>query len=289
VNYRANAAVVIARRRVFEAAIHPGFSIALAVALAIAYMCIAAFVRSIDSSGFNSKTNPFYWFLGGLLASGFGETFASELFSHGPFLLAANAAFLPVLLYLSLTSIHKFGSEKAAGAIELLTYGPSDGTAYFLASMLKDMILSALTLVLLLVFFALSVVVENLVFDSRILGVSAAIFFTAVSVCSYGVFISVMTETANSAVALFLGGFVLLMVVLVGSYTLGSGSVHGISIVAAWVVQWFSPFFYWSLCVKAASAGDTLLFIAGLAGQVLLAGAALAASHHILRKRGVRA
>jgi hypothetical protein len=288
VNYRANAAVVIARRRVFEAVIHPGFSIALAVALAVACVCVAAFVRSIDSSGFNPKANPFYWLLEGLLAGAFGETFVSELFSHGPFMLAANAAFLPVLLYLSLTSIHKFGSEKAAGAIELLSYGPSDGTAYFLASMLKDMILSALALVLLIAFFALSVVVENLAFDSRIPGVMIAIFFTAVSVCAYAVFISVMTETANSAVALFLGGFVLLMLVCAGSYALGSSSVHGLSVVAASVVQWFSPFFYWSLCVKGASAGDSLLFIVGLAGQVLLACAALVASHHVLRRRGVR-
>jgi hypothetical protein len=108
-------------------------------------------------------------------------------------------------------------------------------------------------------------------------------------VYSYGVFISVMTETANSAVALFLGGFVLLMVVLVGSYALGSSYVHGLSIVAASVVQWFSPFFYWSLCVKAASAGDSLLFVVGLAGQMLLGCAALVTSHHVLRRRGVRA
>lgn len=288
-NYRANATIVIARRRLFETALHPGFALALTVALAIAFVLIASFVRSIDSSGFDSKANPLYWFIGGLLSGGFGDTFESKLFSHGPFLIAMNTAFLPVLLYLSVTSIYRFSSEKTAGAIELLSYGPSDGTAYFLASLLKDVILSILSLALLLVFFALSGLVENLAFDSRIPAVAVALFFASVSVCSYGTLVSVMTESANSAVALFLAGFVVLGMILAGSYAIVTGYVHGVSIVAAWIVQWFSPFFYWSLSVKGALADEAFLFSAGIAGQLILAGAALVASHFVLRARGVRA
>jgi hypothetical protein len=54
-------------------------------------------------------------------------------------------------------------------------------------------------------------------------------------------------------------------------------------------VQWISPFFYGNLSLKANAAGDSLGFFGGLALLVVLSGVILAASHFIIRARGVRA
>jgi len=287
-NYRASSAMAIGKRRLFESLIHPGFYVALAVSLAVGYAFVAAFVRSIDSSGFNFQLSPLYTFAGGLLSGWFGGAVLTKVFADGPFLFAVNIAFLPVLLYLSMTSVYRFGTEKASGAIELLTYGPSDGTSYFLASMLKDLVLTVLTLVVFLLFFLAAAAVDNIAVTPRLFDTLILLLLASSAVYAYGVLVSVVTDSANTALALFLAGFIVLFVSLIGSYAIVGGYVRSLSTVAAWVIQWFSPFFYWSIGTQAAIGGEAARYLLGLLGLLVLSSAVLVGSHFIVRARGVR-
>ena len=182
-NYRAGAALAIGKRRLFESFIHPGFYIALAIGMGITYALTAAFVRSVDSSGFDYTLNPFYNFVGGIISGAFGASFLAKVFARGPFLFALHVAFIPVLLYLAMTSVYRFGTEKRSGAIELLCYGPCDGTAYFLASMIKDTVLTAIALAAFLLFFLVAGPTDNLAITGPLL-VSLVVLFLA-ALCMY--------------------------------------------------------------------------------------------------------
>ncbi len=287
-NYRMNSTVAIGRHRLRESLIHPGFYLSLTISLLMGYAFVAAFVRSIDSSGFNYHANPLYDFVGGVLSGAFGSTILSRVFADGPLLFAMNVSFLPVLLYLSMTSVYRFGTEKSSGAIELLTYGPSDGTSYFLGSLAKDVLLSAAALLALILFFSLAGIVDNIAVTPRLFEEVFLLLFSAVAIFAYGILVSSITDSANSALSLFFAGFVLLAVSLVGSYAIVGGYVRSLSTIAAWIVQWFSPFFYWSLGTKAAIAGEFGGFVLGIAGLIVLTVAVLTASHFIIRSRGVR-
>lgn len=287
-NYRANAAIAIGRRRLFESLIHPGFYVAVALGFAIAYAFVSGFVHSIDSSGFDYTLDPLYNFTGGALSGAFGAAFVSRVFSGGPFLFSVHIAFLPVLLYLAMTSVYRFGTEKSSGAIELLCYGPSDGTAYFLASLLKDAVLTFLALLAFLVFFFIAGLADNLAVTGPFLVSLLVLFVAALCMYAYGVLVSVLTDGANTALALFVAGFVVFLVSLIGSQAIVSGYAQSLSTVAAWIIKWFSPFFYWSLSMKAQTNGEIGLFFVGLIGQLVLAAAVLLGSHFIVKSRGVR-
>ncbi len=287
-SYRINAALAIARRRLLEAFIHPGYYVSLAISLAIGFAFIAGFVRSIDSSGFDYKLTSLYAFAGGILSGAFGDGVVANAFADGPFLVAVNVAFLPVLLYLSMTSVYRFGTEKASGTIELLTYGPSDGTSYFLGSILKDMVLTVGTLLIFVLFFVLSAAVDNLALTQKLISSTALLLLVSLAVYSYGVLVSVLTDSANTALALFMSGLVLLALSLIGSYAIVTGYVRSLSTVAAWVIQWFSPFYYWSLGTRASIGHDAVGYVIGIAGLAALSAALLVASHYIIRFRGVR-
>ncbi len=80
-NFRLHAASVIAKRRIFESCLSPGFYIAQAVGLLLSYFLISGFVGSIDSSGFNYMLHPLYELIGRSLAGAFGTTFMEKLFA----------------------------------------------------------------------------------------------------------------------------------------------------------------------------------------------------------------
>jgi hypothetical protein len=287
--YRAHAARIIAKQQLFEALISPGYYLALTAGLFIGTAIVRSFVGAIDSSGFNPALNPLCDLISRSLGGAFGETFVDKLFAEGPFLFALMAAFLPVFLFLAVTSVFKFGLEKTAGAIELITYGPADGTSYLIASLARDVTLTAVTLAVLLAHLALAAAIHNLALGPTVLVAGSVVFLVAIAIHAYGLLASVATASGSSALALFLGILVLFLAVLVGSLAITSAYVRTLSTVVSWGVRWVSPFFYGSLCLQGMFAGRPLAVAGGLALLALLAGAILAASHLVIRVRGVRA
>ena len=143
---------MLAKRRIFETLISPGYYVAQTIGLVLSYLLVAGFVRAIGSSGFDWELHPAYGLIGRTLVGAFGATFANKLFAEGHFLFTLHIAFLPVLLYLAVSSVFRSGLEKKVGALELLTYGPADAISSFVATLIKDILLTAVYLAALLVF-----------------------------------------------------------------------------------------------------------------------------------------
>ena len=285
---RLRATAVIARRRILETVISPGWYVALTIGLLLAYLLVAGFVRAVDSSGFDFTRDPAYDLIGRSLAGAFGTTFVSKLFAEGPFLFTLYVGFLPVLLYLAVSSVFRFGLEKKVGALELLTYGPADATAYFLAALVKDLLLTLISLVVLLLFLLVAAGLNNLVLGPAFFSSLAILFFLCASIYGYGILAASLTDNSASAIALFLGLVLVFSIVMIGSFTVVSGYVRNLASVFAWVIQWISPLFYWNLALRFAEVGNWGLYALGALLLLALAAAVLALSHLTMKVRGVR-
>ncbi len=285
---RINAAKVIAKRKIFETIINPGFYIVQTIGLLLGYFLITRFVQSIDSSGFNFQLNPVYDLIGRSLEGALGATFIDKLFSEGPFLFALYVSFIPAFLYLSVSSVFKFGLEKKIGALELITYGPADGTSYFMGSFARDVLITVLYILVLVVFFGIAAALNNLVLGPMFLYSLVLIFFISLAIYAYGILASVLTDNAASSIALFLGALIFFLIIMFGSFTIVSGYVRNLSNVIAWIIKWLSPFFYWDLGLRAVESGNSLFFLLSLFLLLLLSGIILLISHLTLNARGVR-
>jgi hypothetical protein len=282
---RMRAALVISRRQLLEAILSPGPWVSLVVGLALAHGTVTSFAGAIDSSGFNPELNPVTGVLARALGGAFGTTLVGKLFSEGPFILALLTAAVPVLGWLAISSVLRFGLEKNAGAVELLAYGPADGTAYCFASFLRDAVLATSSLLVILGFLGVEAVTGSMVLGPRFFTTLAAVWTAALALSGWGILCCVVTAGASSTLALFAGLALLFLVVLGGSFTISSAPVRAASVAAAWAVQWFSPFHYMVLALRARGVG-----LAGaLLLQLVLTAALLAASHFVISRRGVRA
>lgn len=286
---RLHAAVVMARRQAFETLLSPALYVTLSAGMLIGYFLVAGFTRAIDTAGFNAQLNPLYDVVSRVFGGLFGSAFVEKLFAEGPFVLALVCSFLPVLLFLAISSVFRFGHEKNAGAIELLTYGPADGTAYFMASFLKDVVFAAGSLALLTLFFVIAALLGNLDPGPLFLKSLPILFLLSLSVFAYGVLCSVLASNSSSSLALFFALMVVFAALLVGTLSISSETVRTLASVVASFFQWFSPFYYAVLAVRSTQAGSWVGFIGGMVLLVVLTFALLAASHGFLSRRGVRA
>ncbi len=285
---RIHAARVIASRRLQEAVIAPGFYLALVVGMLLGAALVSGFVDAVDSSGFNPSLQPVYDLVGRALDGAFGNAFVKKLFAEGPFLFTLYVSFTPVFMYLALSSAFRFGLEKNVGAVELLVYGPADGTSYFLATFIKDALLTLLALVTLLAFFAIAAALNNLVLGPAFLASLAVVFFGSLAFFAYGILASVLTDNAASAVALFVGILVLFLLVQMGTFTIVSAYVRSLSSVLAWILNWLSPLFYGGLAMTGAELGSGGLFLLGLLALPALTAVILYGCHLLMKIRGVR-
>jgi hypothetical protein len=89
--------------------------------------------------------------------------------------------------------------------------------------------------------------------------------------------------------AAFIGILLVFLMVLVGSLSIVSASVRTGASIAAAVLQWISPFFYASLCLKAAQVGSLAGVLGGIGLLLALAAALMGAGHLAISRRGVRA
>ena len=286
---RLHAALVIGRRQAFETLLSPGLYVTLSLGLLLGFFLVSGFSSAVDTAGFNPLLNPLYEALTRSLSGAFGGAFTAKLFAEGPFTLALLASFLPVFLFLAIGSVFRFGQEKSAGAVELLAYGPADGTSYFIASFLKDAAITAGALLLIAGFLAICAGSSNLALGPLFLAFLPLLFLLSLATFAYGILCSILSGNASAALAAFLGIVAIFLLALGSTLAITSNSVRTAASAATAVVQWFSPFFYASLCVRAAQAGSTVGALGSLGLLVLLAAALLAVSHFAIRRRGVRA
>ena len=182
----------------------------------------------------------------------------------------------------------RFGLEKKVGAIELLAYGPVDGTSYFLAFYIKDVVLTIFYLLALVLFLSIAALLNNLVLGPAFLYALVVIFFMALLLYTISILAAVLTDSGASAMALYLGIILLFLIVMMGSFTIASGYVRSVSSVLSWVINWVSPFFYWGLALAFIEAGNTLNYLLILLVMAVLSGLFLFLSHLVIKIKGVR-
>ncbi len=285
---RFHAARVLSRRKIFETFIGPGYYIALTAGLLASYFLINGFIQSIDSSGLNYSLHPLYSAIGSTMVGAFGDTMVEKLFLEGPFLLILYVFLIPIILFLSFNSVFRFGLEKKAGAVELVSYGPADGTSYFLAVFIKDFLFCAISIGSLFVLSLAASAANNLVLGPQFLFSLVTALLVSGVIFAYGILATSFTDNSGSAVILFLAIIAFFLIILAGSMSVAGGYVRNLFETFSWILKWISPFYYWGLCLRAVETGNVAMYILGsllLIGLTLLI---LFVSHLIFKVKGVR-
>jgi hypothetical protein len=286
---RMHAARVVARTQVVESMLSPGLYVALSAGFIIGWLLCTDFARAVDSGGFDPRLSGFWAFATRAVSGAFGPVFVEKLLTEGPFLAILAASFAPVFLVLAIGSVYRFGLEKNAGAIELIVYGPADGTAYFIGSFIKDAVLSAGALGLLTLYFLLLAAVQNLAVGPMFVAALPAGLLLALAIFAFGILCSAAAGNGAAALTLFLGIGALFTAMTAGSLSVGDSPVRAAAETVSAVLQWVSPLFYASLCARAYGGGNALEYAAGLAMLAALTAAVLVGCHLIIRGKGVRA
>jgi len=285
---RGRAVQAIAKRKLLETFLGPGYYLALTVALGTSYILVTEFVRSIDASGFDYEASPLYDLIVRVLHGAFGPALLENLFAEGPYLLIMIVSFLPVLLYVSVSSIFRFGFERKVGAVELLCYGPVDGTAYVLACVVRDMVCTVTAIAAIAVLLLISAGINNLVLGP--LAAASLVFLAVISlaISAYGVLSVVLTDSPSSAVIVFASVMGFFLVLTMGAFVNVSSYARDVVSVLSTIFQWISPFFYWSASLRALYGGNPFWFVGGLLSIVALSALVLFASSVAVRIRGVK-
>jgi hypothetical protein len=287
-NERLNATKVLSRQKIYETFISPGFFIAETIALLLAYFLVSGFVKSIDSAGFNYQLYPLYDLISRFISGSFGIAFFKLLFAEGPFLFILYISLFPIIFYLAINSVFRLGLEKKVGAIELVTYGPADGSSYFMASFIKDIFFTLIHFLVMIIFLTFAAKINNLVLGSSFLQAIIPAFLLVIALFSFGILAHVVSENPASAIVIFLGIILLFVMLLMGSFTIVSGYVQNLSAVFSWIIKWVSPFFYWSISLRALETESLGFFTLGAGLSLVLTMTILFFSHIILKKKGVR-
>jgi len=285
---RLRAVRVLARRRLLEHLLTPATWVLATFGLVLAFLIVEGFVRSVDSSGFDFSLHPPYEIIYGIIGSAFGVTYVRQLFGDGPFAFASLVAFAPVLLYLCLTSIQRFGQERRSGVVDLVAAGPADVPAYLFSFGAADTLVVVAYLALTGLFLAISGIVWNLAFGLTLVAYLLELLFFAASLLGLALFLVSLVRQPASAVALFLMVAAALAFAEVLSFAMVGGGPGSGAIVASWVLRWLSPFYYLDAARMAARSEQTLQFFSALLGQAVLCAAFLTGAYLTARSRGTQ-
>ena len=281
---RLHAARVIAGHQLKETLLSPVVYVGLSLGLFFGHFSIATFVASIDTGGFDPTRNPAGDAAIRSIAGIFGNSFVASLFAEGPFLLALVLAGGPVFIALAIASVFRFGIERTTGAIELITCGPADGPAYCLGTLLKDALLAAGVILVLLIFFGVEAIASNMVLGPAFAAAVPAVFLLALYLSAAGVLCSVVAGGAAAALLLFICLQAVLLLPLVGALSISGAAVHQV----AATVQWASPFAWAFHGHRLLGDGSVGWFLASCGSLLLVAGALLVAAASLLSRKGVR-
>jgi hypothetical protein len=287
-NVRVRSGLVIAKRQVLETILSPGLYISLSIGLALGFALVKDFPAAIDSSGFDPSMSPLYDFVDRALAGSIGTALAGSIFSQGPCLLALAVAFLPVIIFTSIASVFRFGLEKNAGAVELIAYGPADGASYLIAVLAKDIFISLSSLVSIAVMLVIGAGLGGLSIGSEFFFALPVIALLSTAILSYGAFFSEISRSAASALSMFLASVILFAIALADSLSIATGSAHVVATIAADIFQWFSPFYYAFISLRAFEEGNAASIAVGLTSMIVLSGGLFCVGHAIATRSGVR-
>ena len=288
VKERLHATAVIARTQLKELLLSPGPYAALAAGLAIGWALCSGFAHAIDSSGFDPRLDPVWDLVTRAFSGAFGPVFVERMLAEGPFLLVLVVSAAPLMLLLVIGTVVRLGLDKATGALELLVYGPADGTSCFLGSFVKDAAISVAGLALIALYCVLLAAARNLAVGPMALAAIPVLFLVALSVSALGILCAILLANAGAALALFAAVCLLFLGTLAGSLGAAVSTFRAGAEIASTIIQWLSPFSYARLCAQGYGGGSALEYAAGLVLLCVLTAAILSAGHLVIRRRGVR-
>ena len=299
------AALVVLLFKLREASLTPGYYLVLACAMAVVYLLVRSFVAGVDGAGFVCgdvpltaqseewttcyRRTPVYAILGRAVTAAFGPTFAASLLAEGPYQIALFVALVPCCGFAALMSVLGQGLEKRVGVIELVTYGPADGTSFLIGTLVRDVIVSGVALGVISLFCVIVAAAFNMALGSRFLPAALAYLLVAVAFFGYGLVASALADGPAAATALLLLVTLLFGALFVASYVLVGGYVATLSAVVAAALQWISPLYYLGRAYTAINAGNTAAYMLSLGGLIALTAACLGCGSIVVRYRGVRA
>ena len=285
-NLRYHSGKVLTKQRVFETFISPGFYIALTTGLLIGYFLVSGFLNAIDSNGFNPTLNPVYDLIVRSIAGTFGNIFVVKLFAEGPFIFALHMSFAPMIIFLIINTISKFGFEKNAGALELISYGPADVTSSFIGFFVKDLFYSIVSLSIYIIYFLLLSRFNNLLLGPGFYFSVVMLLFLSAAIFAYGILLTIITGSNGSGIALFTGVFFFFSFIQIGAYTIINNYVRTLASAISWIIKWISPIYYWGTGLVSIDYSPGLYLICLLCLSVLSL-ILLFISHFVIQKKGV--
>lgn len=277
---RVHAARVVAGRHLLETMIGPGIWIVASCALLSAHVLVTEFAVSVEAGGFNPVRSAVYRLVYDVTAAAFGEAFFDRLFAEGPFVFAYSFSFGLLAVFLASGSVSRLALERRVGAMELVCYGPADGTSCLLGALARDLALMLTAALVLLAFLRVLAWRYNLAMGQHLLPAALALAFLSFGLSSIGLFCAAATTRTGSAVALFAGILLLSGGLIVARYAAVTGTVRTLVSVLSGAMQWLSPFFYWDLAMRQAWIG--------LPPLSALSALYLTAAHLLMRSAGPR-
>ena len=186
------------------------------------------------------------------------------MLAEGPFLAVLAVSAVPLILLLVIGSVVRFGMDKASGAMELIVYGPADGTSCFLGAFMKDTVISGAGLALIALYCLVLAAARNLAVGPMAAAAVPVLFLAAVSFSALGIFWSILLGNAGAALALFTAVCLVFLGTLAGSLGAAVSSFRAGAQLASTLVQWLSPLYYARLCAEGYGGGSALEYAAGL-------------------------
>lgn len=263
---------VIARRGIQSTVYGLGIYVAASIAFLVAMFFIRSNIHGVTENGLMVMTNPLNYPL--FIAVIIGAT------------------------YLSLTSAIAVSRERDQGTLEVLFYGPIDGTSYLFAKFIEQLVVFlGLAVLYVVIFFGISRL-TNFGMDGSFLGMAGLSVFLTASIVAFGLFLSTISRSTRTAVILLLALLALFLAVDVVASILTSMSAKDMSTtliyarVAVEVVnkglQWISPFAYLNRGIAAVRMGSASQVLSSIVGSLVYTIILLGLAIQFFERKGVR-
>jgi hypothetical protein len=215
----------------------------------------------------------------------FGEIFVQHLFSEGPFLFALYCSFIPIILYVLISSIITYHQHKDQGVLELFRFGSFKTSSYIISLFIKDVISVSIFFIYLFSFFFAVSRFNNLLLGPLFIQSMISLLFVTLLLCAYGKLAMVATSSPVESLFLLIATLTLFLLIQLGTYSIVSENLRTISSILSSVVQWFSPFYYVTLMQTGFTLPSLAYTSGGILGTLLLSVGITALSLHIVNKK----
>ena len=275
----------VLRYRILEGLLDPGFHILLLVCMAFSMFAVRSFASAVISFGLDYERSPLLLFLAGIMESLYGENAATLLFAQGPLLILTFCCAVPLIVYLSVTTILQYGMERASGYSLILSAGPLDKGLDLLVFLLRNVILLSAGLLTYAIGFVWFSAITNVGIPKAFLFHCILILFSGTSVFILACISIVIPGRGYIGIVVFSVVLILLILAGAGTTLQAADALGGLLFRTGRILGFLSPAFYYVTGVLALLSDDPGRFIYSLWSILLLNTAIFAGFYFFATKR----